>query len=72
MDPRVKTPREELAEQFRLSMKVYGWMQTLPADSPHRASAARLLDMLQSSDTAPTTQLVAAVEELGKTVASSE
>jgi len=72
MDPRVKTPREALAEQFRLSMKVYGWMQTLPESSPHRASAARLLDMLQSSDTAPATQLVAAVEELGKTVASSE
>jgi len=71
MDPRVKTPREGLAEQFRLSMKVYGLLQKLPENSPHRASAARLFDMLQSSDTAPTTQLVTAVEELhGSAVAA--
>jgi photosystem II stability/assembly factor-like uncharacterized protein len=64
MDPRVKTPAEGLTEQFRLSMKIYGWLQTLPADSPLRDSASLLLDALQDDDTAPAAQLVAAVEEL--------
>ncbi len=72
MDPRVKTSRADLAEQFRLSMKVYGWMQQLAQDSPLREAATRLLDMLQAADVAPSTQLAAAVEELEKRIAAGK
>ncbi len=72
MDPRVKTTPEGLAEQFRLSMKVYGWLQQLPEDSPSREAAARLLDMLQAADVAPTAQLAAAVEELEGRIAGAK
>jgi hypothetical protein len=72
MDPRVKTSRADLGEQFRLSMKVYAWLQQLPQDSPLREAAARLLDMLQAADVAPTTQLAAAVEELEKKIAAGK
>jgi hypothetical protein len=69
MDPRLKTSAEGLAEQFRLSMKAYRWLQELPKDSPHRDPAATLLDQLQDADTAPSEQLVAAVAELEKRIA---
>ncbi|MFL6246085.1 MAG: glycoside hydrolase [Thermoanaerobaculia bacterium] len=63
MDPRVKTPRAGLEEQFRLSMKVYEWMQQLTDDTLKEA-AASLLESLQAADTAPSTQLIEAVQEL--------
>ena len=68
MDPRVKTPRAGLEEQFRLSMQVYGWMQRL-TDDTLKAAAASLLNALQDADTAPSAQLVEAVRELGSRTA---
>jgi photosystem II stability/assembly factor-like uncharacterized protein len=59
IDPRVKTPREGLAEQFAQSMKVYERLRENPDDDTLRS----LLDRLQAADTAPSTQLVQAVEE---------
>jgi photosystem II stability/assembly factor-like uncharacterized protein len=60
MDPRVKTPREGLAQQFAASMKVYAKLRKNPDDEALRS----LLDKLQSADTAPSTQLMKAVDEL--------
>jgi hypothetical protein len=68
MDPRVKATREELAQQFALSMKVYGWIQQLGDDEQNaqlRQAADTLLEALQSADAAPSTQLAAAVAALG-------
>ena len=53
-------------------MKVYGWIQQLPQDSPLREAAARLLDMLQAADVAPTAPLAAAVEELEGRIAAAK
>jgi photosystem II stability/assembly factor-like uncharacterized protein len=102
MDPRVKTPRESLQQQFTLSMKIYEDMRRVGAaleefgameekaksakeakdiageepeeEGPRRTDAPdtltsiatslrSLFDGLQDSDVAPTTQLVAAVED---------
>jgi photosystem II stability/assembly factor-like uncharacterized protein len=63
MDPRVKTPRAGLEEQFQLSMKVYGWMQRL-TDEALKTAATSLFESLQDADTAPSSQLVEAVREL--------
>ncbi len=60
MDPRVTTPREGLEQQFTESMKVYLRLREKPEDATLRS----LLDRLQSADTAPSTQLVAAVAEV--------
>jgi photosystem II stability/assembly factor-like uncharacterized protein len=60
MDPRVKTPREELAQQFDASMKVYAKLRENPEDETLRS----LLERLQAADTAPSTQLMQAVEEV--------
>jgi photosystem II stability/assembly factor-like uncharacterized protein len=59
MDPRVKTPREGLLQQFTESMKVYERMREKPDDATLRT----LLDQLQSADTAPSDALIKAVEE---------
>jgi len=67
MDPRVKTPPAGLEEQFRLSMKAYAWMQQLTDDTLKEA-AASLLESLQAADTAPSQQLVEAVQELERKV----
>jgi hypothetical protein len=68
MDPRVKATRDDLAQQFALSMKAYAWTKQLP-EGELRSAAASLLRTLQSADAAPTTQLVAAVAELEAKVA---
>jgi len=60
MDPRVTTPREGLAQQFAESMKVYARLREKPEDETLRS----LLDRLQAADTAPSTQLVRAVDEV--------
>ncbi|HEX8171362.1 MAG TPA: glycoside hydrolase [Thermoanaerobaculia bacterium] len=65
MDPRVKTSAEDLEQQFRLSMKVYGWLRTLP-EGDQRDAAASLLEALQAADVAPSAQLVDAVNGLVK------
>lgn len=62
MDPRVKTPAEGLAQQFTESMKVYTLLREKPEDDTLRS----LLDKLQDADTAPSEQLVRAVEEVSK------
>jgi photosystem II stability/assembly factor-like uncharacterized protein len=64
MDPRVKTPQEGLAQQFTLSMKVYTLLREAKTDE-EKQKLRTLLDALQSADTAPSSALVAAVEELG-------
>ena len=63
MDPRVKTSREDLAQQFALSTRLYTALKTEPEGSDRAQKLRRLLDTLQSADVAPTEQLVAAVEE---------
>ena len=73
MDPRVKASREDLAQQFALSMKAYQWIQQLDDDEKNaelRRAADTLLDALQSADAAPSTQLVAAVAELEARIAA--
>jgi photosystem II stability/assembly factor-like uncharacterized protein len=60
MDPRVTTPREGLAQQFAESMKVYQRLREKPEDETLRS----LLERLQAADTAPSEQLVRAVEEV--------
>jgi photosystem II stability/assembly factor-like uncharacterized protein len=71
MDPRVKTPRAGLEEQFHLSMQVYGWMQRL-TDETLKESASSLLESLQAADTAPSTQLIEAVKELEGKIRAAE
>jgi photosystem II stability/assembly factor-like uncharacterized protein len=63
MDPRVKASREDLAQQFALSMKVYEWTKQL-GEGELRSAAAGLLRALQAGDAAPSAQLAAAVAEL--------
>jgi len=58
MDPRVPTSREGLAQQFAASMKVYARLREKPEDDTLRS----LLDRLQDADTAPSEQLMRAVE----------
>ena len=58
MDPRVAASAADLALQFRLSKQVYDAMNKDPKGAQGWAA---LYGMLQGSDTAPTTQLVAAV-----------
>jgi hypothetical protein len=60
MDPRVTTSREGLAQQFAASMKVYARLREKPEDETLRS----LLDRLQDADTAPSEQLMRAVEEV--------
>jgi len=63
MDPRVKTSREGLEQQFALSMKVYELLKQSTNDE--RSERLRtLLEILQKADAAPAAQVVAAVEEL--------
>ncbi|HKR62650.1 MAG TPA: glycoside hydrolase [Thermoanaerobaculia bacterium] len=61
MDPRVKTPRADLAQQFALSMRLYEALKT-EKDEKRIATLRSLLDQLQSADIAPTAQQNAAVE----------
>jgi hypothetical protein len=77
IDPRVTTPAEGLASQFNESMKVYSWLRDVEAaratkdsESLEQLSDAlrALLERLQSADTAPATQLISAVREIGTTV----
>ena len=80
MDPRVKTSREGLQQQFALSWKVYeaiarvfarlprasGDDEDRPAN-PERRLHSRLLQVyvdLQSADAAPTTQMIQTVSDL--------
>ena len=63
MDPRVKTSREGLEQQFALSMKVYELLKK-PQSEEVEDKLRRLLDILQSADTAPTAQVIAAVAEV--------
>ena len=75
MDPRVKATREDLAQQFALSMKAYEWTKQLGDDEKNaelRRAADALLDALQSGDAAPSTQLVAAVAELEAKIAAAQ
>ena len=58
MDPRAAATMADLTLQFRLSRQVYDAMNKDPKNAQ---SWAGLYGMLQGSDTAPTTQLVAAV-----------
>jgi len=63
LDPRVKTSREGLEQQFALSMKVYELMKQSTNDE--RTEKLRtLLEILQKADAAPASQVVAAVAEL--------
>ena len=71
MDPRVKTPRAGLEEQFRLSMQVYSWMQRL-TDETLKEAASSLLESLQAADTAPSAQLIEAVKELEAKIRATE
>ena len=71
MDPRVQATREDLAQQFALSMKVYEWTQRLP-EGELRSAAASLLRSLQSADAAPTEQLITAVAELEARIAAPQ
>jgi photosystem II stability/assembly factor-like uncharacterized protein len=67
MDPRVKASPGELAQQFELSMKAYGWLQKLgdsENETPLKAAAATLLETLQQADAAPSQQVIAAMAEL--------
>jgi hypothetical protein len=61
MDPRVTATAADLALQFRLSKQLYDAMNRDPKNAQRLAS---LYGMLQGSDTAPTTQLVAAVRRV--------
>jgi hypothetical protein len=63
MDPRVKTPRAGLEQQFALSMQVYNRLRELDSASGARSPLRTLLDILQTADAAPTEQVVAAVAE---------
>jgi hypothetical protein len=63
IDPRVKTPPEGLEQQFALSMKVYEALKQSPSEELE-TKLRTLLDALQSADTAPSAQLVKAVEEV--------
>jgi photosystem II stability/assembly factor-like uncharacterized protein len=62
MDPRVTTPPEGLAQQFTLSMKVYEHLRDAKTEED-KDKFRNLLEALQSADTAPSSQLAAAVEE---------
>jgi photosystem II stability/assembly factor-like uncharacterized protein len=62
MDPRVKTSHDDLAQQFALSMRLYGALKLEP-EGDRATKLRRLLDLVQSADVAPTEQLGAAVEE---------
>ena len=72
MDPRVKTSREGLEQQFALSMKVYSLLREVEAARTNAAeelasvaqSLRTLLRSLQAADVAPTTQMTAAVAEV--------
>ncbi|MGN6185773.1 MAG: WD40/YVTN/BNR-like repeat-containing protein [Thermoanaerobaculia bacterium] len=63
MDPRVKTPRAGLQEQFEQSMQVYSMLHEIEqwTDEEKRAEIGDqlrgLLDRLQSADTAPSSAL---------------
>jgi len=61
MDPRVKTSRADLEQQFALSMKVYEKLKTSPAEET-AAPLRRLLSILQTGDMAPAKQVIDAVE----------
>jgi hypothetical protein len=71
MDPRVKTSEADLRRQYDLSMRIVSAVERLDAATGASAQAAgrlrgdlmRLLDVLQDADVAPTTQVVAAIEE---------
>ncbi len=63
MDPRVKTSREDLAQQFSLSIRLYQALKAETEGSDRATKLRRLLDTLQSADVAPTAQLVTAVED---------
>jgi photosystem II stability/assembly factor-like uncharacterized protein len=66
MDPRVPTSRAGLEQQFALSMRVYEALKANPPEE-QETKLRTLLDTLQNADTAPTAQVVGAVEGvLGK------
>ncbi len=72
MDPRVKTPPAGLAEQFRLATKVCAMLeQTHGAKNLEKLNSdlAQVLAVLEGSDDTPTTQGVAAVQDLEKALA---
>ncbi len=71
MDPRVKTSREGLQEQLGLSLQVYDRLARL-TDETLKEQAASLLESLQAADTAPSAQLVEAVEELHAKIRAAE
>ncbi|HEX7939255.1 MAG TPA: hypothetical protein VF483_09715, partial [Gemmatimonadaceae bacterium] len=58
MDPRISATAADLTLQFTLSKRVYDAMNR---DPKHAQDWAALYGQLQGSDTAPTTQLAAAV-----------
>jgi photosystem II stability/assembly factor-like uncharacterized protein len=63
MDPRVKTPPADLQKQFDLGMKIWEALRT--EQSPRkRAALAYLATVVDSGDRAPTSQAVAAFEEV--------
>jgi hypothetical protein len=66
MDPRVPTSRAGLEQQFALSMRVYEALKANPPEE-QETKLRTLLDTLQNADTAPTAQVMGAVEGvLGK------
>jgi photosystem II stability/assembly factor-like uncharacterized protein len=60
MDPRVKTPLLALKQQFDLSKALYDRINSKAANT---AELVTLYNILQGSDTAPTTQTLTAVQE---------
>ena len=62
MDPRVATSPAGLAQQFKLSIAVYEAMAAHPQEAEDRLRP--LYVMLQETDAAPSTQLVAAVRAM--------
>jgi len=63
MDPRVKTPRAGLEQQFALSMKVYELLRKSTNDEQSE-KLRTLLEILQTADAAPTTQMIEAAAEV--------
>jgi photosystem II stability/assembly factor-like uncharacterized protein len=63
MDPRVKTPRAGLEQQFALSMKIYELLRKSTNDEQSE-KLRTLLELLQTADAAPTTQMIEAAAEV--------
>jgi photosystem II stability/assembly factor-like uncharacterized protein len=66
MDPRIKTPMAGLQQQFELAMQVVGLMAR--TDTPEHAQLngqlARVLELIEGADAAPTPAMAATVKEL--------